>query len=182
MDDDYARLVFTSTEGAIGNPARDELKPKVQRFAARRESVRVLKSFYASLRTAYLPNESGVFVKRQGFVVDGGRLDALAVRVTKALFYREKGHRLPDGYVVTAIHHRRMYEVMRDFGENADFFPSIIGELNQNPLRSWGDVFAYSWVQSPNGSEQTWWMLHFYGNPLFLCWTREKGQEEQNSD
>ncbi len=177
-DDDYARLLFISAEGAIGNPARDELPSKVQRFADRKESRRVLESLYSTLRSAYLPNECGVFIKRQGFIVDGERLDAFAVRVTKALFYREKGHRLPDGYIVTAIHHRRMEEVIRHFGQDADFFPFIIDELNNSSLRSWGDAFSYSWVQSPNGSEQTWWMLHFYGNPLFLCWTREKGQDE----
>jgi hypothetical protein len=179
-DDDYARLIFTSAEGAISSPARNELKAKVQRFADRRESKRALESIYKTLRTAYLPNKSGVFVKRHAFIMDGNRIDAFAIRVTKALFYREKGHRLPDGYTVTAIYHRRMEEALRH-GRDADFFLffiSIIDELNNNPLRSWGDTFAYSWVQSPNGSEQTWWMLHFYGNPLFLCWTREKGQGE----
>ena len=52
--------------------------------------------------------------------------------------------------------------------------PFIIGELNNSPLRSWGAALAYSWVESPNGSQQTWWMLHFYGNPLFLCWQRKQ--------
>lgn len=83
--------------------------------------------------------------------------------VTKALFYREKKHRLPDGYIVNAIH---LSEVMRLLREKADFVPFIISKLNNGPRYPWGDAFAYSWVQSPNGSELTWWMLHFYDNPL----------------
>jgi hypothetical protein len=84
-DDDCARLIFISAEGAIGNPARGELKAKVHRFADRSESKRALESLYASLGAAYLPNESGVFLKKQTFVAEGERLDAFAVRVTKAV-------------------------------------------------------------------------------------------------
>lgn len=77
-DDDYVRLVFTTAEGAIGNPARDELKPKVLRFANRMESKRVLKTFYDRMRTDYLPNENGLFIQRQGFVLEIERLDKYA--------------------------------------------------------------------------------------------------------
>src|SRR5450432_1906735 len=48
-NDDYVRLVLTTTEGAMGNPARDELVPAVKRFAERQESKRILKSLYESL-------------------------------------------------------------------------------------------------------------------------------------
>jgi hypothetical protein len=58
----------------------------------------------------------------------------------------------------------------------------MISELNHSLLRSWGDAFAYAWVPSPNGAERTWWMLHFYGNPLFLCWTKPKGQEAPHTE
>jgi hypothetical protein len=181
-DDDYARLLLTTTEGAIGNPARDELKAKVERFAVRRESARSLESFYATLRTAYLPSETGILLRRQGFVIDRKRLDAFAVRVTKALFYREKGYRLPDHYAVNAIHHSLVAELIQHLGESADFMRLMISELNHSLLRSWGDAFAYAWVPSPNGAERTWWMLHFYGNPLFLCWTKPKGQEAPHTE
>jgi len=63
-NDDYVRLVLTTTEGAKGNPARDELIPAVKRFAEREQSKRILKSLYDSLDSGYYPNVAGLLVKR----------------------------------------------------------------------------------------------------------------------
>jgi hypothetical protein len=178
-DDDYVRLVFATAEGAMGNPARDELIPTLKRFADRKESKRILKSVYDSLSTGYYPNQSGVLVKRDRFVIEGERLDAFARRTVKALFYREKGHRLPDEYGVNVIHYRRMKDVFRASGADGNFWAFIISELNGKDLYSWGAVFAYSWLQSPNDPEVTWWMLHFYGNPIYLCSTRRTDAESK---
>lgn len=134
----------------MGNPARDELIPTLKRFADRKESKRILKSVYDSLSTGYYPNQSGVLIKRDHFVIDGERLDAFARRTVKALFYREKGHRLPDEFGVNAIHYRRMKDVFRTSSADGDFRAFIISELNDKELYSWGAVFAYSWLQSPN--------------------------------
>ena len=171
-NDDYVRLVLTTTEGAKGNPARNELIPAVKRFAEREESKRILKSFYDSLDSGYYPNATGLLVKREHFVVEGARLDGFARRVVRALFYREKGHRLPDRYIVSAINYRRMATIERLSVENRDFWPFIITELIERGQRqAWGDVFAFSWVQSPNDPDGTWWLLEFYGTPQYLCRT-----------
>lgn len=165
-NDDYVRLVLTTTEGAMGNPARDELIPAVRRFVERQESKRILHSLYESLDSGYYPNAEGLFVRRENFIVEGARLDGFARRVVKALFYREKGHRLPGGYLVSAINHRRMEEIERVSGENRDFWPFIITELIERGERqAWGDVFAYSWIQSPHDPDATWWLIEFYGTP-----------------
>lgn len=170
-DDDYVRLVFATAEGAMGNPTRDELLPKLKRFAERPESKHILRGVYQTLRTGYVPNDSGILVRRDQFEIEGQRLDRFAVRVTKALFYREKGYRLPDGCAVNAFHYRRFDELLRIAGKDADFWEFIITKLNDRPVNSWGPAFAYTWLQSPNGADSTWWMLHFYGNPLYLSST-----------
>jgi hypothetical protein len=172
QNDDYIRMVLTTAEGAMGNPARDELIPAVKRFAERQESTRILKNFYASLDSGYYPNSTGLFVRREHFVVEGARLDGFARRVVKALFFREKGHRLPGGYVVNAINYRRMEEIERSSGENSNFWPFIITELIERGQRqAWGDVFGYRWVQSPNDPDATWWLLEFYGKAQYLSST-----------
>jgi hypothetical protein len=169
-DDDYVRLVLTTTEGATGNPARDELIPAVKRFAERQESKRVLHSFYDSLESGYFPNSAGIFVRREHFIVDGARMDTFARRVVKALFYREKGHRLPDGYFINAIHYRRLEEIERLPGSDRDFWSFTVTELIENrPRKSWDKAFAYSWLQSPNDPEATWWLLEFYGTRQYLA-------------
>src|SRR4029077_1646876 len=93
-------------------------------------------------------------------------------RVVKALFYRERGHRLPDKYIVIAINYRRMSEIERLSADDPDFWPSIITELIERGQRqSWSDVFAYSWLQCRNDPDATWWRLEFYGTAQYLCST-----------
>jgi hypothetical protein len=158
-EDDYVRLVLTTTEGATGNPARDESK-------------RILASFYKTLSSGYFPGPAGIHIRREHFVVDGERMDSFARRVVRALFYREKGHRLPGGYAINALHHRRMNDVIRQSGDNADFWLFIIDKLNEPAAhKAWGEVLGYSLVQSPNDLDATWWLLHFYGTPQYLCST-----------
>jgi hypothetical protein len=167
--DDYVRLVLTTTEGATGNSARDELIPAVKRFAEREGSKRILQSLYDSLGSGYYRTATGVLVRREHFIVEGTHLDGFAKRVVKALFYCEKGYRLPGGHIVTAINYRKMTEIDRLSGENRDFWPFIITELIESrQRRAWGDVFAYSWVQSPNDPNATWWLSEFYGTAQYL--------------
>ena len=169
-DDDYARLVLTTAEGRVGNTSRNELLPIVKRFAEREESKRILKTVYESLRPAYYETPGGIIVQGQQFVLEGERLDTFAKRVVKALFYREKRYRLPDDCSIHAINYRRMREFEDLAGPNKDFYVFILAELAEYAeRRSWGDVFGYSWVQSPNHSDATWWLLDFYGKPLYLC-------------
>ena len=91
-----------------------------------------------------------------------------------ALFFREKGHRLPDGYVVNAIHRTKLDALARQSTDNKEFLSFITTELIEYSERhAWGQVFGYSWVQSPNDEEQTWWLLDFFGSAEYLCnaWT-----------
>lgn len=169
-DDDYARLVLTTAEGALGNASRNELIPIVKRFAERAESKRILRTVYESLRSGYYETPGGISIRRQQFALEGERLDAFAKRVIKGLFYLEKRYRLPDDCTIHAINHRRMSEFEDLAGPNRDFYALILTELAEHTeRRSWGDVFGYSWVQSPNYSDATWWLLDFYGRPQYLC-------------
>jgi hypothetical protein len=171
-NDDYVRLVLTTTEGRTDNETRNELIEVVKRFAERLESKNILSGFYESLESAYVLNEFGILVRRQKFMVEGARMDAFGVRVAKALFFRVKGHRLPDGYIVNSIHFRRFPQIEAMSVENRDFWPMIISELLHSSQKEvWGDVFSYSWVQSPNNPDATWWLLSLYGKTQYLCST-----------
>jgi hypothetical protein len=170
-EDDYVRLVLTTTEGASGNASRNELIPKIKLFVEHQRAKNVLRGFYESLGTGYLPNDAGVYVQREHFVVEGARLDAFARRVVKALFYREKGHRLPDKCAINAINYRRIDEVIERTGD-PEFWGFILNELIENsPRQTWGDVFGYWWLQSPKDPDATWWLLEFYGTAQYLCST-----------
>jgi len=166
-DDDYARLVLT-TVGSKGNPDRDDVLPRVVRYTQRNESRRFLASFYESLGSAYRRNADGVYVQAQHFNVEIGRLDRFARRVVQALFYREKGYRLPKDHLVNAIHPVRQAHFGR---EEHEFFDGIVFDLRGERRRKWGNTFGYAWVQSPNGTSMTWWLLEFYGSDRYVCST-----------
>jgi hypothetical protein len=170
VDDDYVRLVLATDERAKGNQERDEIIAKVMRYSQRSQSRRSLSDFYASLGAGYHQNPQGVTVWTHHHLVDGRRMNAFAVRTTKALFFREKQYRLPDDIRVNPIHwtfFRTMLEC-----DAGDFFGMILSELAEPRLRQvWGQVFAYAWIQSPNDVHQTWWLLEFYGSIEWVCST-----------
>jgi hypothetical protein len=160
--DDYARFVLITTENKESR-TRKELIPTVRRYAEREQTRRQLAKFYESFETGLLRNDAGVFVERQMFEVEGAKMDAFAVRVIKALFYREKGYRLPTGYVVNPIHYRQIPEIDVRGELNREFFVLIMEQLRESPLRyKWGDVFGYSWVQWPADVNATWWLVSLY--------------------
>jgi hypothetical protein len=169
--DDYVRFVLITSENK-DNSTRKELIPTIRRYAEREQAKRQLAHFYQSLETGYLRNDAGVFVPRQKFEVEGAKMDAFAVRLVKALFYREKKYRLPAGYIVNPVHYRQFPYLEETSGADRDFWPFIITQLQQSPQRyKWGDVFGYSWVQSPNDVDATWWLLELYGRTQYLCST-----------
>jgi 5-methylcytosine-specific restriction endonuclease McrA len=171
-EDDYVRLVLAVNEHARGNSDRNEILPAVKRFAEHRRSKNVLSKFYRSLEVGLHQNPQGLYIWAQHFRVEMQRLDRFATRVVKALFFREKGYRLPDFYKVNAIHHSRFAALAEESDDYDEFLMFIITQLReQSERRAWGQVFGYSWVQSPNNSDQTWWLLDFYGATHYLCST-----------
>jgi hypothetical protein len=170
--DDYARFVLITTENKESRTRKD-LIPTVRRYAEREESSRQLAKFYESLETGLLRNDAGVFVERQMFEVEGAKMDAFAIRVIKALFYRESGRRLPAGYVVKPIHYRQIPELDARGELNREFFVFIMERLQQSARRrQWGDVFGYSWVQwPPDDVNATWWLLSLYDKAQYVCST-----------
>ena len=170
QDDEYARLVLTIDVRTKVNSDRNKIIPAVTRFANRKGSQKLLNSFHSSRGAAYLENSKGIYVWTEHFTVEGPRLDRFAQRITKALFYREKGHRLSGNYIVNAIHYTKFAKLADQSEDNRDFLEFIVTELSeQRQRKAWGGVFGYSWVQSPNDDEQTWWLLDFYGGRHYLC-------------
>jgi hypothetical protein len=151
-DDDYVRLVLTLDQQARGNDDRDSVLPSALRFSQRWESHRVLASLFNSVEWDYHINQQGMYVRAQRYEIEGARLDRFATRVTKALFYREKGYRLPNDHRVNAIHHSRRPLI---HGDGREFLDWIVVELGQQQPRAWGTTFAYRWLQSPNGDSMT---------------------------
>ncbi|MGO9812952.1 MAG: hypothetical protein ACLP53_19570 [Isosphaeraceae bacterium] len=166
--DDYVRLMLTVDEKAAGNQDRNEVLPAALRFSQRRQARRILSDFYESLTFDYRLNPKGIYVKAQLYTVKGERMDKFARRVIKALFYHEKGYRLPDDHQVNPIHHSR-WSLLQ--GEALEFLVWIVDKLSITPPKTWGTTFGYRWLESPNGPSMTWWLLELYGTTRYVCST-----------
>lgn len=166
--DDYVRLMLVLDEKAAGNQDRKGVLPRALRYSQRREARRILSAFFESLKQVYRPNPKGIYVKAERYTVDGRKMDMFAVRVIKALFYHEKGYRLPDDHQVNVLHHSRQPLLE---GDAREFLDWIVGKLSSTQPRSWGTTFSYRWLQSPNGPSMTWWLLELYGTARYVCST-----------
>jgi hypothetical protein len=170
VEDDYVRMVLATDEKARGVAGREQIIPSIIRYSQREGSKNTLREFYRTLGKSWHENPQSVITMAQHHVVDGRRMDAFARRMVRGLFFREKGHRVPDSYGVDVIHRLRVPELID--GPDGDFFSMVVMKLAESENRhERGETFAYSFLQSPNDDDQTWWTLEFYGTEEWLSRT-----------
>jgi hypothetical protein len=172
-DDEWFRLALSIRENVKGNPARDAIVPVVERSMMKSAAPGFAQGVQANIHHVPRFTESGIFVgDRPVIAADRERLQRVAIRITKGLFYHEKGHRLPDGFHVNAIQHDLWWHPMWVGTGLEGVIPEFVGMLRRDaPEHKMGDAFSYRWLQSPNGADQTIWLLSFYGHDEFYCST-----------
>jgi hypothetical protein len=104
---------------------------------------------------------------------DFKRLNRTAVRITRGLFFIEKGHRLPDEYHINATHLSRQCDLDQFHPELGLglAFRQYVRLVSKRPRRLVAQTFGYQWAQSPYEVGDTAWLLWFYGRPEYLCTT-----------
>jgi hypothetical protein len=171
-DDEYFRVALTITEKAKGQPNRDAVVQSVMRGINKPESGRFRASLLANSDVLPRFTESGLYVNHQrAMAFDGQRLDRVAKRIVKGLFYKVKEHRLPDDHGVNALAVGRIRQLVAPGSEVDLTFQGFIALIEQETLTSFGGTFGFRWLQSPNGTEHTMWLLYFYGHLEYFCST-----------
>jgi hypothetical protein len=171
-DDDYFRVWLTIAEGAKGQSARDKIIRKVVRGLQREEAQGLLRSLYdnSSMLPRFSP--SGLYLGQQPAIsFDGARIGRTAARIVKGLFYRVRGHRLPDDHTVNVTHSTQFPQAFAVDPEVELALRQFIAATNAEPAHQLGDSFAFKWLQSPNGPDHSMWLLYFYGQMQFFCTT-----------
>jgi len=159
LDDEYFRLVVTSTAGGNADAAwlvDQKIIPKA--FARPSLLASLMQS--ASLRE--IQTESGVYIGMcPTFRVDRKRVQRIVDKIVRGLFLHETNVAFPVAGVV------------EDYVYNpvlSDGFKSTICSL---PLREVGEgVFSYRFWISSEVSEESAWFLMFYDQALFVTQTR----------
>jgi hypothetical protein len=102
------------------------------------------------------------------FSGEGRRLDRVAEKIIRGLFYHEMKRRLPPDYRVATIHQSRVRSAPSGTRELLSEFVSAVLEIKP---RRFGSAFAYWFLPSPNAWANTHWLLEFYGSREYYCLT-----------
>jgi hypothetical protein len=178
--------MLTLRDDVAEHPDVKEVLPTVIRSLARPDKVGFKTALLRNLRKIDLESLGGVYLGRKdGYNVDLNRLNKVASRITKGLFYYERGYRLPNEYEVSAFSESGL----RDLTEHLknELKAKIVQPLMSNAPRTVGnDVFSYRVAYSETDPNASAWLLLFYQQVAFLCLTlprslteKEKGQTKR---
>jgi hypothetical protein len=171
-DDEYFQMVLTITEKAKGQRSRDAVLQSVMKGINRSESARFRASLLANSDVLPRFTDSGLYVNHQrAMAFDGRRIDRVAKRIVKGLFYKVKKHRLPDDHGVNALAVCRFRQLTETDPEIDLALRGFIALIEQETLTQFGETFGFRWLQSPNGVDHTMWLLYFYGHLEYYCTT-----------
>jgi hypothetical protein len=169
-DDEYFRLWMTMREQSKGNPDREGVLAATIRSLERPVAKGFQTDFARSNFIAPRFSPSGIYIgSHPAFAASGQRLDAVAIRIVKGLFYHHRRKRLPSDYCVRAVHLSRLGELER---ASRLVMEEFIEALLESPVHRVGHAFGYWTLQSPNGWARSIWLLEFYGNLDYFCTTQ----------
>lgn len=171
QDDEYFRLALTIREDTGQHPDVKQILSTVLRSLARPDKLGFTRSLLHNIRPVNVFTPSGLFLGRKSaYDVNLARLDRVAERITKGLFFHERGYRLPDSYGVEAFSESGLQD-MREVDKQA-LQATILQPLLSNTPKTIGNrVFTYWVASSDTDANITAWLLLFYEQVAFLCLT-----------
>lgn len=171
QDDEYFRLMLTLREDIANHPDVEQILPVVLRSLARPDKVGFAKSLLKSIKEVNVRTQRGLYLSsKPSYDVNLARLDNVAKRIAKGLFYYETGHRLPDEYEVVAYSESGLRNLTDDVKQ--DLQAIIIHPLMSNVPKIIGkQVFSYRVSYSDTDANVSVWLFIFYERVAFLCMT-----------
>jgi hypothetical protein len=168
MDDEYFKLNLTLRADVVNHPDIKQTLPTVLRSLTKPRKLGFAKSFALGLREIYLVNHAGAIVGKTGaYNVDLARLDKVIARITKGLFYHERGIRLPDNYDVRSFSDAGLQDATADL--KSDLQKLIIEPLMTQSARVVGsNTFVYRVAFTDIDPIASAWLLRFYERVSFL--------------
>ena len=109
---------------------------------------------------------------QRAIAFDGKRIDRMARRIIKGLFFKVKDHRVPDDHAIEILAVSRLSAM--ESALDPEIYLTIMQFISlvfEEPPQEFGKSFAFRWLQSPNGQDHTLWLLHFYDQLEFFCRT-----------
>lgn len=170
-DDEYFRLMVTLREDTADHPEVEKVLPTVLRSLGKPTSQGFTSALLRNRTIVNLRTTGGLYVgMKPAYNVDLQRLDSVAERITKGLFYFEKGFRLPNEYEVFSYSESGFRDITNDFKN--DLQEKIIQPLMATELKIIGNnVFSYRVSFTKEDPNTSAWLLVFYDKVAFLSLT-----------
>ncbi|MDX2215705.1 MAG: hypothetical protein SFY66_20755 [Oculatellaceae cyanobacterium bins.114] len=163
-DDEYFRAAILSSakvsETPLAQGAIDSLVRSVSRQKQRGFSRTILKS----IKEVEIVTKTGIFLgKEPAFQLDIERIDRVAQRIIRGLFFHEKGYAVPAGYeVFTSIQQFGLEPILEQLTEV--HFPQL--HIVQD------GIFSYTFKETEEDPNSIIWLLLFYKELPLVGFTR----------
>jgi hypothetical protein len=170
QDDEYFRNMLAMREDIFDHPDIKQILPRVLKSLARPDKVKSAKSIYRTMRKVDVRTRLGLYLGTKiAYNVNLARLDNVARRIVKGLFFHEKGHRLPDEYKVIVLSESGLYNANDYFKKQLQI---IFRPLMANTPKIIGNqVFSYRVYYTYTDDNASAWLLEFYEQVRFFCMT-----------
>ena len=167
-DDEYFRLVLSMRHDTGDHPAVKGVQPSVIRSLGREKAIGLRKAVFDSINLRNVRTKSGICLGQENFIdVDLSRLDRVAARIARGLYFHEFNARLPLDRDVVAY----SVDELTGTSEFEKFKITVKDVTRRKPRIIGNNVFAYWFQPFQEDANATFWVLLFYERVAFICFT-----------
>lgn len=164
-DDEYFRFSL-SIRDDIFEKVQD-IYPKVMRSLHKPNKIGFRKNFLKTIKPIEDINEAGIFRGyKYSYDVDISRLNKVASRIIKGLFFHHFKEILPQNYIVTAY----CSEGMKNMPPDKIIYlqDSILIPISKQQLYNIKPIFEYKFIATKEDKYITAWLMSFFNKVYFL--------------
>lgn len=161
-DDEYFKNALALRIDTYNHPDVQKILPSVIRSYKKDHKIGYRKSFFKTLRQVELRSPSGLFIGSTGaYNVEIERLDTVARRIVRGLFYIAKGERLPDSHRISVFSDWIIGNLSEP--DKAHILDSLIAPLSRKPRTIIGEeTFTYRFQFFDEDPFLSIWLLTFF--------------------
>lgn len=173
-DDEYFKTMMVLKDRAGSHPGAAAIRDSVFRGLNHPRKIGFARALVRSIREVPVRTAAGLHAgTATAFDVDLARLDRVVERVTKGLFWRHRGHRLPEDFAVRSYSEEGLREVD---SETMDSIRTVVEPVLRQSINSVGDgVLNYWFAFATDEPDASAWVFEFYKDVRFAALTVRGG-------
>ncbi len=153
-DDEYFRVAILCSAKVSDNLLAQSSIDSLVRSLNRKKQKKFARTIMRSIKEVEIITEAGILLSKEPvFQLDIERIDRVAQRIIRGLFFHEKGYKLPSEYRVFAkIQQFGLEPILKQLPEVQ--FPQL--RIVQN------GIFSYTFRETEEDQNSSIWLLLFY--------------------